>query len=88
MKYMRSDLQGVVFAEAMTKANKGRYLSDPEVAGYARSLGVSRAVLTLDGDGYYATVTSMTVPGITCAVAVDARNPLKRSAKSEEIVCK
>lgn len=88
MKYMRSDLGGLVFAEAMTKANKGVYLADPEVAGYTRSFGVDLAKVTLDGDGYYATVTSQKVPGIRCAVAVGTRNPLKRSAKSEEVVCK
>lgn len=87
MRYMKSDLLALVRAEAITKRSTGTYTSDPARAGLLQSLGVNVPEVTVTGDGWSAIVTSAQVPGIRCAVAVDARNPLKRSAKSGEIVC-
>jgi hypothetical protein len=87
MASMVSDLRGLVLAEQATRLRKGRYLVDPEAAGHLSSPGVTVPVITLSDTGWSAIVRHKTVPDIQCAVAVYNRNPLKRFAKSGEIVC-
>ena len=84
---MRSDLQGLILAEEMTRRLRGRYEVDPASAGHISSVGVTKPVIILSDTGWAATVGHKTMPELRCAVAVHIRNPLKRSAKSGEIVC-
>src|SRR6185503_10573196 len=84
---MTSDLQGLIMAEAATRQIRGRYVADPEAAGAMSSPGVTPAVITLSDTGWSAVVHHKSIPGIRCAVAVYNRNPIKRFAKSGEIVC-
>lgn len=86
--YMRSDLVGLIRTQAMTHRVTGRYAPDSDGAGQMQSMGVSKPVITLSGEGWFATVTSTTVPKIKCAVGVGAPNPLEQSAESGEIVCR
>jgi hypothetical protein len=87
-KYMRSDLEGLILAEATTNRTLGRYVVDPDQAGALQSVGVDRPQVHVTEDGWWATITSPSAPGVRCAVAINARNPLKRLAKSAEIVCR
>ena len=84
---MRSDLQGLLLAEATTHRLRGRFLNDPEAAGHLSSPGVNPPAITIVDTGFTATVTYKSIPGLRCAVGVFARNPLDRFAKSGEIVC-
>jgi hypothetical protein len=84
---MTGDLRGLILAQEATKRLTGRYEVDPEAAGHLSSLGVTKPVIILSDTGWSATVGYKTVPEIRCAVAVYNRNPLKRFAKSGEIVC-
>lgn len=84
---MMSDLRGLVLAEQTTRRMEGRYTVDAALAGHLSSPGVTIPVITLADSGWSAIVRHKTVPDIQCAVAVYNRNPLKRFAKSGEIVC-
>jgi hypothetical protein len=84
---MTSDLRGLMLAQETTKRIRGRYVVDPEMAGHISSLGVTKPVISLSDSGWAATVSHQTIPELRCAVAVYNRNPLKRFAKSGEIVC-
>lgn len=86
--YMRSDLEGLIAAQTMTHRITGRFATDADRAGQMQSLGVSKPIIVLSGEGWFATVTSTTVPKIQCAVGVGAPNPLEQSAESGEIVCR
>ena len=84
---MSSDLRGLIMAEETTRRMRGRYVSNAEEAGHISSPGVTAPVIVLSDSGWSATVGFKTIPEIRCAVAVYNRNPLKRFAKSGEIVC-
>jgi|SRR5689334_13629543 len=84
---MKSDLQGLIAAEELTRRIRGHYEIDPASAGHLSSPGVTPPVIVLADTGWSATVGFKTIPEIRCAVGVYKRNPLKRSAKSGEIVC-
>lgn len=84
---MTSDLSGLVRAEEATKRIRGRYSASVEETGHLSSPGVTTPVIILADSGWSATVESKTIPGLRCAVGVFNRNPLKRFAKSGEIVC-
>ena len=84
---MTGDLRGLILAQEATKRITGRYVVDPEVAGHLSSPGVTKPVVILSDTGWAATVSYTTIPELRCAVAVYNRNPLKRFAKSGEIVC-
>ena len=84
---MRSDLRGLILAQEMTRRLRSRYEVDPESAGHISTPGVTKPVIILSDTGWSATVSYKTMPELRCAVAVYNRNPLKRSAKSGEIVC-
>jgi hypothetical protein len=89
LRYMRSDLQGLVKAEEMTKRMAGRYAETAEGAGHMSSLGINPPEITLNKDeGWSAIVKAKNFPEVQCAVAVNARNPLSRFADDGEIVCK
>jgi hypothetical protein len=84
---MSSDLRGLIMAEEATRRIRGRYVPSAEDAGHMSSPGVTAPVIVLSDTGWSATVQSKTIPGIRCAVGVFNRNPIKRFAKSGEIVC-
>ena len=84
---MTSDLQGLIMAEEATRRIRGRYVTGQEDAGHLSSIGVTPPVIVLSDTGWSATVQYKTIPGIRCAVGVFNRNPIKRFAKSGEIVC-
>jgi hypothetical protein len=84
---MSSDLHGLIMAEQATKQLRGRYVSDPAEAGHLSSPGVTPPVITLSDTGWSAIVESKTISGLRCAVGVYNRNPIKRFAKSGEVVC-
>ena len=86
-KIMSSDLRGLVLAEATTRQLRGRYSNDPEEAGHISSPNVSLPVITLSDTGWSAIVTHKAIPGLRCGVGVYLPNPIRRSAKSGEIVC-
>ena len=80
LRSMRSDLQGLVAAEEMTRRIAGRYVDSPEGAGHLSSVGMNPPVITLKDDGWSATITAKNFPELQCAVAVRTRNPLSRFA--------
>jgi hypothetical protein len=84
---MQSDLRGLLNGQATARRLLGQFVSDPEAAGHLSSPGVNRPVITLVDSGFTAIVTHRNIPEIRCAVAIYARNPLRRFAKSGEIVC-
>lgn len=84
---MKSDLAGLARAEATTRMIRGRFLNDPERAGHISSPGVNPPVIILSDTGWAATVTHKFIPDIRCGIGVYIQNPVKRSAKSGEIVC-
>lgn len=84
---MVSDLRGLIMAEQATRQIRGVYVTDPAEAGHISSPGVTPPVIVLADTGWSATVGFKTIPEIRCAVAIHNRNPLKRFAKSGEIVC-
>jgi hypothetical protein len=84
---MRSDLAGLMTAEQTTKLLRGRYVNTPEEAGHISSPGVTPPAIIVSDTGWSATVGFKTIPGIRCGVGVYNRNPLKRLAKSGEVVC-
>ena len=87
-RIMTSDLRGLAVLEVSTRRFLGRFTSNPAGAGHLSSVGVNTPVVTIVDSGYTAVVTHRRVPGVTCAIAVYARNPLSRWARSGEIVCK
>jgi len=84
---MISDLRGLMMAEEATRQIRGHYVTDANDAGHISSPGVTVPVIVLADTGWSATVGFKTMPDLKCAVAVHNRNPLKRFAKSGEIVC-
>jgi hypothetical protein len=84
---MVGDLRGLMMAEQATRMIRGRYSADAADAGHISSPGVTAPVIVLADTGWSATVGFKTIPELKCAVAVHNRNPLKRFAKSGEIVC-
>jgi hypothetical protein len=84
---MSSDLRGLVMAEETTKRLSGHYDANPTTAGHLSSPGVTPPVIVVADTGWSATVGFKTIPELRCAVAVYKRNPLKRFAKSGEVVC-
>src|SRR4051812_40425836 len=84
---MTSDLHGLIMAEEATKRLRGKYVTSAEEAGQISSPGVMPPVIVLSDTGWSATVQSKTIPGLRCAVGVFNRNPIKRFAKSGEVVC-
>ena len=89
LRYMRSDLRGLVMAEETTKRMAGRYAETAEGAGHISSLGIDAPVITLNKDeGWSATVTAKNFPELKCAVAMHAPNPLSRFADDGEIICR
>jgi hypothetical protein len=84
---MTSDLHGLAMAQVFAKRQHGRYLADPEQLGVLQSPGVTVPTITLADTGWAATVGSKTIPGIRCAIGVYTKNPIKRFAKSGEVVC-
>ena len=85
---MTSDLRGLAMAQAGIKLRTGRYTTDLERAGHLSSINVTPPVITLADSGWAATVRFKTIPGIQCGIGVFTRNPLKRLARSGEVVCK
>jgi hypothetical protein len=55
--------------------------------GHLSSPGVRVPVVTLADTGWTAIVTHKQIEGIRCGIGVYARNPLRRFARSGEIVC-
>jgi len=84
---MKSDLQGLIMAEEVTRRIRGHYVTGQEEAGHLSSPGVTPPLIVLSDTGWSATVQSKTIPGIRCGVGIFNRNPIKRFAKSGEIVC-
>jgi hypothetical protein len=84
---MTSDLRGLILAEETTKRIRGHYEVDAASAGHLSSPGVTTPVIVVADTGWSATVGFKTIPELKCAVAVYKTNPLKRFAKSGEVVC-
>jgi hypothetical protein len=84
---MTSDLRGLAMAQMITRSQRGRFLTDPEQTGFLQSPGVTMPVITLADTGWAATVGYKTIPGIRCAIGVFTRNPIRRFARSGEVVC-
>ena len=84
---MTSDLRGLAMAQAATKLQVGHYAAQAERSGYLQSPGVTMPVVTLSDTGWAAVVGYKTLPGIRCAIGVYTRNPIKRFARSGEVVC-
>ena len=86
-KAMTSDLHGLAMAQMITRSQRGRFLADPEQTGFLQSPGVTTPVIILADTGWSATVGYKTIPGIRCGIGVFTRNPIRRFAKSGEVVC-
>jgi len=85
---MMSDLNGLGKAERFYFRSKGSFTDNADSTIFLRTPGVGVPSITLKGEGWYATVTHAGLPGVTCAIAVAAKNPLHRAAEEGVPVCK
>src|SRR4051812_44997718 len=82
LRYMKSDLEGLLLTEATTNRSLGRYVVEPEQAGMLSTVGVDKPKVHVTGKGWWATITSPAVPDVECAIAVDVPNPFSRRART------
>lgn len=85
---LRSDLRNLVAAQESYFADAARYTTNLGTLGFRSSTGVTRPQITLvRGGGYTAEVTHPSAPGLRCAIAVFADNPIDRNAGDADPVC-
>jgi Tfp pilus assembly protein PilE len=85
---MRSDLRNLATIEDSAFAVGSRYTGN--LGSFVPTNGVTTPEITLTSDstGYIATVTHSQVPGKTCALAVNLRNPVDSTAASGQPACR
>jgi hypothetical protein len=84
---LHATLRSIVVAQEQYFTSNARYASDLSRLNVVIPPGVSVPAIRLTTGGWIATASHVGMVGVTCAVAVNAKNPVNSDARSGGSVC-